>query len=107
MGRCTPSRVSIARAVEIGGLAFAGNRGIQKVEISTDNGTTWSNAQLAPPLSRDSWVLWTNQWHPTARGHSMLVARAADGTGQVQTSQQQGTVPNGATGYPRLAVDLA
>jgi hypothetical protein len=37
----------------------------------------------------------------------MLVARATDGTGQVQTSQQQGTVPNGATGYHRLAVDLA
>lgn len=100
-------RVPFLPTIEIGGLAFAGNRGIQKVEISTDNGITWNDAQLAPPLSQDSWVLWTKQWHPTARGRSMLVARATDGTGQVQTSQQQGTVPNGATGYHRLAVDLA
>jgi DMSO/TMAO reductase YedYZ molybdopterin-dependent catalytic subunit len=95
-----------ASTIEIGGLAFAGNRGIQRVEISTDNGTIWSDAQLDPPLSQDSWVLWTYQWHPIVRGQYTLVARATDGTGQLQTSQQQGTVPNGATGYHYVAVTL-
>lgn len=99
-------RVAFQPTIEIGGLAFAGYRGIQKVEISTDNGVTWSDAQLEPPLSQDSWVLWTYQWHPAVRGHYTLVARATDGTGQLQTSQQQGTVPNGATGYHIIAVDL-
>ena len=99
-------RVPFASTVEIGGLAFAGNRGIQQVEISTDNGQTWNKAQLAAPLSQDSWVFWTYQWHPTTRGHFVLVARATDGTGQPQTSQKQGTVPNGATGYHVVPMDL-
>ena len=99
-------RVRLQPTVEIGGLAFAGRRGIQRVEVSTDNGTTWSDAQLAPPLSQDTWILWTYQWHPAARGHYTLVARATDGTGQVQTSQWQSTVPNGGTGYSIIPVDL-
>ncbi len=100
-------RVPFASRIEIGGLAFAGNRGIQQVEVSTDNGQTWNQAQLAPPLSRDSWVFWTCPWHPTVPGHFTLVARATDGTGQLQTSATQSTVPNGATGYHVVSVDLA
>lgn len=99
-------RVHFQPTIEIGGISFAGRRGIQRVEISTDNGVTWNDAQLAPPLSQDTWVLWTYQWHPAARGHHTMIARATDGTGQVQTSQQQGTVPNGATGYSIISVDL-
>ena len=62
--------------------------------------------EIAPPLSQDTWVLWTYQWHPPARGHYTLVARATDGTSQVQTSRWQSTVPNGGTGYPIIPVDL-
>lgn len=100
-------RIPFLSHIEIGGVAFAGNRSIARVEISTDNGATWHDAQLAPPLSQDAWVLWTYQWHPATRGHYTLVARATDGTGQVQTSQRQGTVPNGATGYHIVPVMLA
>lgn len=99
-------RVPFAPTVEIGGLAFAGNRGIKQVEVSTDNGLTWHQAQLAPPLSQDSWVFWTYQWHPTAFGHFVLAARATDGTGQLQTDAKQSTVPNGATGYHFVSMDL-
>jgi DMSO/TMAO reductase YedYZ molybdopterin-dependent catalytic subunit len=99
-------QVAFASTIEIGGLAFAGNRGIEKVEISTDNGVTWQDAQLDPPLSQDSWVLWIFQWHPTDRGQFTLVARATDGSGQLQASQKQGTVPNGATGYHEVTVTL-
>ncbi len=99
-------RVSFQPAITVGGIAFSGYRGIQKVEISTDNGVTWNNAQLAPPLSQDAWVLWTYQWQPLARGQYTLVARATDGTGQVQTSQKQGTIPNGATGYHMVQINL-
>lgn len=99
-------RLPFATTIEIGGLAFAGRRGIRQVEISTDNGQTWQQAQLAPQLSQDSWVFWSYQWHPTAPGHFVLVARATDGTGQLQTSAHQGTVPNGATGYHIVPVEL-
>lgn len=99
-------RVPFTRTLEIGGLAFAGNRGIQQVEVSTDRGQTWNRAVLKPPLSQDAWVFWTYQWHPSTPGHYVLAARATDGTGQLQTSSVQGTVPNGATGYHFVSMDL-
>jgi DMSO/TMAO reductase YedYZ molybdopterin-dependent catalytic subunit len=92
--------------IEIGGLAFAGNRGIQKVEIRVDGGISWNVAKLNPPLSEDSWVMWTWQWKPIFPGRYTIVARATDGAGQVQTSQKQGTVPNGATGYHAIHVQI-
>lgn len=99
--------IAFAQTIEIAGLAFAGNRGIQRVEVSVDNGQTWRDARLAPPLSPDAWVFWTYQWHPSMRNSYTLLARATDGTGLLQTSRNQGTVPNGATGYHKRNVTLA
>ena len=74
----------LGHTIEVGGIAFAGNRGIQKVEVSVDDGVTWHQATLDPALSQDAWVLWSWQWEPTLPGQYTLVARATDGTGQVQ-----------------------
>ena len=98
--------VPLGQAVEVGGLAFAGPRGIEKVEISTDNGLTWNTAKLQPPISPDAWVFWTWNWTPIQSGSYTLFARATDGTGTVQTATVQGTVPNGSTGYNRVKVQV-
>ena len=98
--------VPLNQSIEIGGIAFAGNRGIQKVEVSVDGGISWNTAKLNPPLSEDAWVLWTWQWEPNLPGQYTIVARSTDGTGQLQTSQKQGTVPNGATGYHIIQVQV-
>ncbi|HEV2474461.1 MAG TPA: molybdopterin-dependent oxidoreductase [Chthonomonadales bacterium] len=97
-------RVELAFTIEIGGIAFAGNRGIQQVEVSVDGGQTWNIAQLQPALSPDAWVFWTWQWQPLLAGKYTIVARSTDGTGALQTEQKQGTVPNGATGYHVIEV---
>src|SRR5579864_9343466 len=47
--------VAFAATIEIGGIAFAGDRGIQRVEISTDNEVSWVEAKLTPALSQDAW----------------------------------------------------
>jgi len=99
--------VPLGHPVEVGGIAFAGARGVQKVEVSVDGGISWHQAQLEPPLSGDAWVLWSWQWLPTLPGRYTLEARVTDGTGEVQTSRMQGTVPNGATGYHIVMVDVA
>ena len=44
--------------VPVAGIAFAGDRGISKVEVSTDGGTTWKSANIKDPLSKYTWVLW-------------------------------------------------
>jgi len=99
-------QVATGQPVEVAGFAFAGNRGIKKVEVSADNGITWNVATLAAPLSKDSWVFWSWQWTPMAAGNTVLAARATDGTGVVQTSKKQGTVPNGATGYHEVMIQV-
>ncbi len=99
--------IASGHAFPMAGLAFAGNRGIQKVEVSTDGGKSWNVVTLQPPLSQDTWVLWNWQWTPLLPGSYTLAVRATDGTGELQTSHKQGTVPNGATGYHTIQVQVA
>ena len=93
-------------SVVLGGVAYAGDRGISKVEISTDQGKTWQEAQLKPAISNLTWRLWAYDWHPPATGLYFIYARATDGTGSLQTDQDTGTFPNGATGYAITSVNV-
>jgi DMSO/TMAO reductase YedYZ molybdopterin-dependent catalytic subunit len=95
----TGVHIASGQSVRAAGIAFAGSRGIQRVELSADSGASWQQATLQPALSQDSWVLWQWDWTPASPGAYKLTVRATDGTGAVQTPQQQGTVPAGATGY--------
>ena len=83
----------------IAGIAFAGDRGIMKVEVSIDGGTTWENASLKDPLSGYTWVFWATEWNPPAKGDYRIMVRATDKTGNVQTATIQNAFPSGATGY--------
>ncbi|HLH23026.1 MAG TPA: molybdopterin-dependent oxidoreductase [Chloroflexota bacterium] len=90
----------------IGGLAFAGSRGIQSVEVSADGGNTWSTATLAPALSNLTWVLWTADW--TAQGPMpVLAVRATDGNGQPQPTQVAPSLPDGVSGIQHVTVRVS
>jgi Oxidoreductase molybdopterin binding domain/Mo-co oxidoreductase dimerisation domain len=86
-------------SVPIVGVAFAGDRGISKVEVSTDGGNSWETASLQDPLSGNTWVLWNLNWNPPASGAYRLMVRATDKNGQVQTATMRNPFPDGATGY--------
>jgi hypothetical protein len=98
--------VSAADATRIAGVAFAGNRGISKVEISDDGGQTWRAAQLTPPRGPLSWVLWEAPWSP-ATGEFRLMVRATDGRGAIQSSETAPALPDGAAGYHQVNVRVA
>ena len=83
----------------IAGIAFAGDRSISKVEVSTDGGQTWNEAYLKPPLSGTSWAVWGYDWTPPAPGKYKVAVRAADGGGKLQEGRWTEPYPNGATGY--------
>ncbi len=83
----------------IAGIAFAGDRGVKKVEVSTDGGLTWVPASVKDPLSDYTWVLWTADWNPPSTGNYSIAVRATDGTGSVQTASIATPFPSGATGY--------
>jgi len=96
------SSVSISQSggsIIVAGYAFAGDRGISKVEVSFDNGKAWQAAELKKPLSNLSWALWAYEWRPSASGQYQIIARATDGGGQVQTIHVSGNFPSGASGY--------
>ena len=88
----------------IAGVAFAGDRGISKVEVSLDGGNTWNEAKLKSPTSPYSWVLWAYQWTPTSTGTANIVVRATDGKGQLQDPTAVQSFPDGASGYSTTQV---
>lgn len=93
-------------SVIVAGYAFAGDRGVSKVEVSFDNGATWQEAELKPPLSDLTWALWAYEWKPPSAGEYQVIARATDGTGAVQTSAVANTFPHGATGYASVTLTV-
>jgi DMSO/TMAO reductase YedYZ molybdopterin-dependent catalytic subunit len=91
----------------IAGIAFAGDRGISKVEVSTDGGNTWQTASIKDPLSINSWVLWALDWIPQNKGRYNILVRATDKTGNIQTAEIRDNYPNGSTGYHSVEETVA
>jgi DMSO/TMAO reductase YedYZ molybdopterin-dependent catalytic subunit len=94
-------------SVSLAGVAFAGTRGIAKVEYSTDGGSTWQAAQVSAPLSQYTWVLWQAAWTPPSEGAYTVVVRATDGSGALQGGQRSPSFPDGAAGYHTIGVDVS
>ncbi len=94
-------------SIIIAGYAYAGDRGVAKVEVSIDRGKTWQEAQLKKPISNLTWALWAYDWHPEAKGEYFVYARTTDGSDKVQTPTISDTFPNGATGYAFLVFDVS
>ncbi len=91
----------------IHGLAFAGERGINSVEVSTDGGRSFQAANLRQPLAKRTWTLWSYPWSPTHSGPYTLQVRATDGDGKLQSSLVSPSFPDGASGYHSVRVNLA
>lgn len=94
-----------AGTIPVAGVAWAQHRGIQRVEVRVDGGP-WNTARLAAEDSRDTWRQWVWEWPATSGDHTLEV-RATDGTGATQTDRRAGTVPNGATGWHSVVVDVS
>ncbi|MFP8953258.1 molybdopterin-dependent oxidoreductase [Natrialbaceae archaeon A-arb3/5] len=93
--------------VTVSGHAYAGLDGIDAVEVSTDGGDTWEEAELSAALDdevRDVWRQWRYSFEPTEESHETVV-RAIDGTGTVQTEAESDPKPSGATGWVSRPID--
>jgi len=99
--------VPVGQAFRVYGIASAGDRGIARVEVSSDDGATWLDAELEPARPEASDLTW-RRWRaevtlPTA-ARAVLVARATDGAGNVQDAVVRSSLPSGATGLHRVTV---
>ncbi|MGZ4680024.1 MAG: molybdopterin-dependent oxidoreductase, partial [Ilumatobacteraceae bacterium] len=106
----TESRIDVPRenehvpagAAKIAGVAWAQHRGIEKVEVSINDGT-WQQARLGSDVTDDAWRQWVLDWQATPGDYTIKV-RATDKTGATQTADVAPPDPDGATGYHTRSV---
>lgn len=75
--------------VRVHGAAWTSDGEITKVELSTDGGTTWSEANLVGTSKPNAWRLWEFDWRtPSNAGQADLIARATDSQGRTQPTHR-------------------
>jgi DMSO/TMAO reductase YedYZ molybdopterin-dependent catalytic subunit len=93
--------------IPIAGVAFAGDRGISRIQTSSDGGVTWKDARIKNPLSPYSWVIWATELDVTNKGNYKIIVRATDKAGKIQTGEVREPFPKGATGYHMVDVQAS
>ncbi|MDP3894143.1 molybdopterin-dependent oxidoreductase, partial [Nocardioides sp.] len=102
----TPKPLSTVDAGKqvIGGVAWAQDRGIGKVEVRIDGGR-WQEAELGPDAGVDYWRQWFLPWD-AATGRHMIAVRATDLDGEVQTAARTTPFPAGSSGIQEIVVSV-
>jgi DMSO/TMAO reductase YedYZ molybdopterin-dependent catalytic subunit len=92
----------------LAGVAYAGDRGIQRVEFSSDDGGTWQSSRILEPMpGKDTQVRWEAMFLLAQGQRLTITVRATDGTGAVQTDEFQLPQPDGASGRDQVTVSAA
>jgi sulfane dehydrogenase subunit SoxC len=86
--------------VTLEGQAWSGHGPIERVEVSTDGGTSFDVAVLGPPLGPHAWRRWSFEWDAT-EGEHVLCSRATDAAGNAQPLDP----PWNLKGYANNAVE--
>jgi hypothetical protein len=90
------------------GRAWSGRAPIARVDVSVDDGRTWSDATLLREFDEDyAWCGWSFSWDATPGDH-VLCSRATDETGDVQPLEvvwNLGGYENNAVQRVRVHVD--
>src|SRR6516164_2919979 len=81
-------KVRAGQSYALEGVANDGGSGIKQVEVSTDDGKSWSNATLGNDLGKYSWRRWSAKWTPQAKGPYRLLVKATTNDGQQQVPSQ-------------------
>lgn len=81
------------------GFAWSPDGGVQRVEVSTDDGRSWHDARLLADLGPRSWRQWEWEWNATP-GKYTLASRATDMAGNIQPTD----VPFNQQGYGMNAI---
>jgi DMSO/TMAO reductase YedYZ molybdopterin-dependent catalytic subunit len=93
-----------AGAIMVAGVAWAQHRGVSKVEVQVDD-EPWQEARLAPVPSIDTWRQWTWLWNARSGKHQLRV-RATDNGGATQTESEAPPIPDGATGWHTIDLEV-
>jgi len=94
------------KGVPVKGVAFGGDRGISRVEFSSDDGENWDDAKIDYPGTRLSWALWSFNWEPDEVDDYTLIVRATDGDGKLQEYEEDRPFTSGITGFHKIIVHV-
>ncbi len=94
--------IALGSMVRLKGTAFAGDRGVRSVQVSTDGEKTWRDADISYQNAKTAWVQWRLLWKPSATGDIMLAVRCIDDGGMIQSSEMKGPGPEPASGFHRV-----
>jgi len=83
----TRFRLVDAGTVTLEGRAWAGRLGVDRVEVSADNGDSWRDARMEEPVGKYAWRAWSCDWEAVPGDH-ILSVRATDSEGNVQPTEQ-------------------
>jgi sulfane dehydrogenase subunit SoxC len=86
--------------VELRGRAWSGHGAIERVEVSTDEGASFADAELEEPMGEAAWRGWRFDWDASP-GEHVLCSRATDAAGNVQPLDP----PWNLKGYANNAVE--
>lgn len=89
----------------IGGVAWAQNNGVAKVEVQIDGGA-WQEAKLGPSIGDDYWRQWYFPWDATKGSHELSV-KATGNDGTVQTPARSKVFPDGSSGIQLIPVNVS
>lgn len=70
--------------VPIRGAAYAGEAGVQQVDVSVDEGKTWNSAKLIGLQEPYAWRHWEYLWEVKQQGAYTIMAGATDTNGRKQ-----------------------
>jgi hypothetical protein len=69
------------------GIAFGGDTGVSRVDLSSDSGKNWQSAQLGPDMGKYGFRQWSAQVTPATRGEMTLMVRCTNSSGVTQPSE--------------------
>ena len=80
----TGLELPVGKSLTLRGHAWAGDRAVKELHVSTDFGGTWQKAQLQAPKNRLAWQHWSAEVKLPTQGYYELWARAIDDAGVSQ-----------------------
>jgi len=80
-------KIPAGMTVTLRGIAFSGFGRVNRVEISEDNGKSWTTAALGEDHGSYSFRTWDAPWTPKSPGKYVLAVRATDEKGNVQPDE--------------------
>jgi len=109
IGKPANKEVIESKEYTISGYAFDGGNhgGIAKVEVSTDEGKTWNDAEIWASDSPLAWSLWKYTWQvPSNDKQLFIIARAIAKDNTIQGEITAGGMLSGASGLHTVEVTV-